>query len=334
MIERVKVTVTDYLEDNLDWEAEELARRGVDFSFLQLSHAPPAELAAATADADVVVANFAKITAEVIAGWKRCRRVIRHGTGYDNFDLDELSRRGIPLAYIPDYCIEEVAEHAIALIFACGRRICASREVLEKSAGNVQWSFEGMVPVYRLSARTIGIIGCGRIGSMVLKKIQSLGCRILVCDPYLSSERKRELGIEVHDQDHVFREADFITLHTPLNSETRHLVNADMLGLMKPTAYLVNTSRGPVVDTEVLAAALKSGKIAGAGIDVYDTDPPGRGHPLFSLPNAVLTPHSAWYSEDAAWNIRKLILLEIDRFLQGLPPRYDAVAERASAGDR
>ncbi len=328
MMSRIKVAVTDYIEDNLDWEAAELERRGLDYAFHQLSHASAAEIADATRDADVVIANFAPITTEVISSWEKCRLVIRHGTGYDNFDLAALDRRGIPLAYIPDYCVEEVAEHAIGLVFACGRRLFSSRKVLENSAGGVQWAFEGMVPVFRLSARTIGIIGCGRIGSSVLGKIKSLGCRVLVCDPYLSADRKKELGIEVHDKEAVFREADFITLHTPLNSETRHLVDEKMLGLMKPTAYLINTSRGPVVDTGALAAALRSGRIAGAGIDVYDSDPPGRDHPLFALANVVLTPHSAWYSEDAAWNIRKLILLEIDRFLEGLSPRYDAVSER------
>lgn len=323
---KIKVVVTDYIEASLDWEAGELSRRGLDFAFHQLSHAPAAELIEATRDADVVIANFAAITAEVVAGWEKCRLVIRHGTGYDNFDLVALNRANIPLCYIPDYCIEEVAEHTIALILACGRRLASGRKILEGSVVRAQWDLSGLVPIYRMSGQTLGIIGCGRIGGCVFRKLKSFGFRLLICDPYLTAERRRELGIEVVAKEKVFRESDFVTLHIPLNQETRHLVSAEMLALMKPSAYLINTSRGPVVDTEALAAALRGGTISGAGIDVYDSDPPEPCNPLISLPNVLPTPHSAWYSEDAAWNIRQLIMFEIDRFVAGLPPRHVAKA--------
>lgn len=319
---RVKVAVTDYVEANLDWEAEEFSRRGLDFSFHQLIHEAPQTLIAATRDADIVIVNYTAITAEVVAGWNRCRLVIRHGTGFNNLDTPALARAGIRACYVPDYCIDEVAEHAIALIFACGRRLQDCRTAMEDSVGKPQWALAGLVPVYRMSGRTLGIVGCGRIGSSVYRKLQSLGFRFLICDPYLTAERKKELGIEVVDKEQVFRASDFVTLHTPLNEETRHLVDASALAQMKPTAYLINTARGPVVDIQALAEALQKGVIAGAGIDVYDADPPGRENPLLGLANAVLTPHSAWYSEDSAWNVRQLIMLEVDRFLAGLPPRH------------
>ena len=160
--------------------------------------------------------------------------------------------------------------------------------------------------------------------------MKSFGFKFLICDPYLSEERKRELGIETVDLEKVLRESDFITIHTPLTPETRHIVNAQTLAMMKPTAYLVNSARGPMVDADALAEALKKGVIAGAGIDVFDVEPPPPDYPLFGLPNAVLTPHLAWYSEDAGRRIRDLIVLEIDRFVAGKPPRYVAkpVAER------
>ena len=166
-----------------------------------------------------------------------------------------------------------------------------ARHALEVSSAKGAWDFAETVPIFRMSGQTLGIIGCGRIGSRVYGKLKSFGFKFLICDPYLSEERKQELGIEVVDMETVFRNADFISIHTPLTSETRHLVNERTLAMMKPTAYLVNTSRGPMVDAEALAVALRSGKLAGAGIDVFDVEPPRPDYPLFGLPNAILTPH-------------------------------------------
>jgi len=320
----MKVVITDYIEPNLDWEAVELARRGVEFHYHQLKFAPLADIVAATRDADVVIVNMVPVTPDLIAGWERCKLVIRHGVGYDNVDVAALERVGIPVCYIPDYCVEEVAEHAIALILACARRLLTSQHVLEESSARGRWDFNPVIPIYRVLGKTLGIIGCGRIGSRVYQRLASFGFNFLICDPYLTAERKRELGIEVVNHETVFRNADFITLHTPLTSETRHMINAGTLAEMKPTTYVINTSRGPVVDAAALAEAVRNHVIAGAAIDVYDREPPPPDHPLFGLPNVILTPHLAWYAEEGGWRIRELIILEIDRFLAGLPPRFVA----------
>jgi D-3-phosphoglycerate dehydrogenase len=177
-----------------------------------------------------------------------------------------------------------------------------------------------------MAGQTLGIIGCGRIGSRVYQKLRSFGFKFLISDPYLSGDRKRELSIETVDKETVFRGSDFVTIHTPLTPETRRIANAETLAMMRRSAYLVNTARGPMVDCDALADALRRGVIAGAAIDVYDREPPAPDHPLFSAPNAILTPHLAWYSEDAAWRIRELILLEIERCVTGQPPRFVAKA--------
>jgi len=320
----VKIVVTDFIEPDLQWEAKELAGRGVEFQTHQLKFAPSTDVIAATRDADLVIVNMVPITTEVISQWEKCRLVIRHGVGYDNVDVKALRKAGIPLCYVPDYCAEEVAEQAIALLFACGRKLVASRRVLDCSSARGSWDFADVVPMFLMAGQTLGIIGCGRIGSLVYHKLKSFGFKFLICDPYLSGEQKRELGIEVVNQETVFRNADYVTIHTPLTAETRHLVNARTLGMMKPTAYLVNTARGPMVDVEALAEALRNGVIAGAGIDVYEVEPPRPDFPLFGLPNVVLTPHLSWYSENSGRRIRELILVEIDRFLAGQPPRYVA----------
>lgn len=323
----MKVVVTDYIEPDLDWEAKELAKRGIEFACHQLKFTSPSKVIEATRDADIVVVNMVPVTEEIVAGWERCKLLIRHGVGYDNVELEALGRAGIPCCYIPDYCTEDVAEQAIALLLACGRRLETSRKVLDESSARGQWDFADVIPVFRMAGRTVGILGCGRIGSRVYQKLKSFGFQFLICDPYLAEERKRELGIEVVDKETMFRASDFITVHTPLTHETRRIVNAETLAMMKPTAYLVNTARGPMVDAAALAEALGNGVIAGAGIDVYDTEPPPPDHPLFGAPNLILTPHLAWYSEDAAWRIRELILLEIDRFVAGQAPRYVAAPE-------
>ena len=332
MSTRPKVVVTDYIEPDLNWEAAEMAKRGVDFEALQLKFRPEDEVIAAVRDADVIVVNMVKFTPRVIDALTKCKRIIRHGAGYDNVDVAACTARGIPLAYCPDYCADEVAEQAIALIFACARQVPQSRKVLDDSMARGKWDFTPIAKCYRVAGRTLGIIGCGRIGSRVLAKLRHFGFgTILVCDPYLAQARLRELDITPVAHERVFREADFITIHTPLNDETRHMVNRRTLALMKPTAYLVNTSRGPMVDHEALAEALREHRIAGAGIDVYDTEPPEMTYPLKDLENAILTPHLSWYSEDAAWKIRVDIVEDIDRALDGRPPRW-CVNEDALAG--
>lgn len=321
MADRLKVVVTDYIEADLDWEAGELAGRGIDFACHQLKVADEAEVLEKTRHADVVVVNMVKITRSLIAGWGKCKLVIRHGAGYDNVDVVALTERGIVLEYIPDYCADEVAEQAIALMFACARKIVWSRKVLDDSVARGEWDFADIIPMYRIAGATIGIVGCGRIGGLVYEKLRSFGVKFLICDPYLSAKRRQKLGIEVHDLKTVCGASDFVTVHTPLNDETRKMFNAETIGWMKPSAFLVNTSRGGMVDHDALGAALKSGQIAGAGIDVYETEPPGRDFPLLGLDNVVLTPHLSWYSKDAEQSIREKILQDIFMYVEGTGPR-------------
>ena len=323
MSRKPKVVVTDFIEPDMDWESEEMRTRGVDFAPLQLKFRSEDEVIAAVKDADVVVVNMVPITARVVDSLQNCKRIIRHGAGYDNVDVAACTAKGIPVAYCPDYCMDEVAEQAIGLIFACARQIPQSRKVLDDSIARGQWDFAPIAKCYRMAGKKLGIIGCGRIGSCFLEKVRHFGFEeILVCDPYLSDQRLAELGISTVSREKVFSESDYITLHTPLTDETRHMVNRETLALMKPTAYLVNTSRGPMVDHEALAEALREKKIGGAGIDVYDTEPPTDTYPLLELENAILTPHLSWYSEDAGWKIRKDIVEDIDRGLAGKPPRW------------
>lgn len=311
---RFKVVVTDYIEADLNWEAKELESNGIAFEIHQLKFKPEEEILEKIADADVIVVNMVKMTESLISKLKKCKLIIRHGIGYDNVDVAACTKYGIQFAYQPDYCKEDVAEHAIALIFACARRIVRSRRTLEESSKNGQWDFTGLFPIYRLDGKTLGILGTGRIGSRVYRKLRTFGFRIIACDPYLKEHRKKDLedqGLVFVDKETLFRESDYITVHTPLQDETRHIVNEKTLSLMKPTAYIVNTSRGPMVDSKALADAVRNKVIAGAAIDVFDKEPPDVDFELFDLENVILTPHTGWASEESGWEIRKSILDDI-----------------------
>jgi D-3-phosphoglycerate dehydrogenase len=318
----VKVVVTDYIEDNLNWEAEELASKGIDFECFQLKFKSEQEVLEKVIDADVIVVNMVKFTESLISELKNCKLIIRHGIGYDNIDVSACTKYGIQFAYQPDYCKVDVAEHAIALIFACGRKVLWSRKTLDLSSQNGQWDFSSLFPIYRMEGKTLGILGLGRIGSRVYHKLKSFGFRIIGCDPYLSEKRRSQLNeVEWVDKDTIFRQSDFLTIHTPLNEETHHIVNARTLSMMKPTAYVINTSRGGMVDSSALAQALKENKIAGAAIDVYDVEPPKPDFELFVLDDVILTPHIGWASEEAGWEIRRSILDDILALAEGKDAR-------------
>ncbi len=314
---QIKVVVTDYIHDNQDWEAEELKKKGIHFEAYQLKFQPEEKVLEKIIDADIIVVNMVPMTDSILSKLKNCRLIIRHGIGYDNVDVNACTRYGIQFAFQPDYCKEDVAEHAIALVFACARKVVSSRKILDKSSQAGQWDFSGLFPMYRLHGKTLGIIGVGRIGSRVYRKLKHFGFRILGCDPYLSEEQIKELGIDIVPRDQVLRESDYITVHTPLTEETFHLINKEALAKMKPTAYLVNTSRGPMVDVNDLAEAIANKTIAGAAIDVYDKEPPSPDYPLFGFENVILTPHIAWASVEAGWEIRKSILNDIISSAEG-----------------
>jgi D-3-phosphoglycerate dehydrogenase len=323
MSSEFKVVVTDYIEKDLNWEAGKLEEKGIVFEAHQLKFKPQEQVLEKVKDADVIVVNMVKLPGSLINKLEKCKLIIRHGVGYDNVDVNACSENGIQFAYQPDYCKEDVAEHAIALMFACARKVYWSRKTLDQSSENGEWDFSGLFPIYRMKDKTLGILGVGRIGSRVYHKLKSFGFRIIGCDPYLSEKRKSRMEkIEWVDTETIFRESDLLTIHTPLKDETHHIVNKQSLSLMKPSAYLVNTSRGGMIDDDALYDALKKNKIAGAGIDVYDIEPPKPDFKLFELDNIVLTPHISWASEEAGWEIRESILNDVISAWEGKDARF------------
>jgi D-3-phosphoglycerate dehydrogenase / 2-oxoglutarate reductase len=317
-----RIVVTDYIEPDLEWERAQLAPLGVTFEAYQLKFAPHEDLIARIGDADVLVVNMVKIGRDVIQDLRSCKLIIRHGVGYDNVDVPAATEHGIRVCYVPDYCREEVAEQAMMLLLVCRRKFMKQEESLEVSVKKGQWDFSSVLPIRRFSGTKAGIVGCGRIGSLVIGMLRGFGIEVMVHDPYLSERRQADLGIRCMPLEEVLHEADMVTIHPALTHETKYMIGERELRMMKPTAILVNTARGAIVNAEALARACKEGWIAGAGIDVFEKEPPEDSFVLRGIPNIILTPHLAWYSEDAGVSIREKIMEDIHRFLEGRPPRF------------
>ncbi len=318
----MKIVVTDYIEPDLHWEKEQVAALGGVLESYQMKSASAAKLADTLSGADVAIVNMAKIDRVVLDGMKKCKLIIRHGVGYENIDIAAATERGIQICYVPDYCADEVAEQAIMLLLATYRKFGKQIESMSSSIRKGEWDFSGMGGVKRVRGKKGGLIGCGRIGSRVLTVMRSLGLEVLVSDPYLTKQQQEELGIKTVPLEKVVSEADLISLHCSLDDSTRHLIGERELSLMKKDAVLVNTARGPLIDARALAKACRMGRIAGAGIDVFESEPPKQNFDLIGLDNVILTPHLSWFSEDAAWEIRKKIIEDVERYVKGEPPRF------------
>ncbi len=315
-----KIIVTDYLEDNLDWERDKFKEIGYELEAFQLKHATQKELIEAIKDADILIVNMAKIDKNVIDSLKKCKLIVRHGIGYDNVDVEYATKKGIFVANIPDYCVDEVAEQAVMLLMASARRLLQQIESLNFSVEKGSWDFSKVGRIYSVRGKTIGIVGFGRIGSRVYEMLQSFDLNFIVSDPYLSDEKKKKYGIEHTPLEELLKNSDFITVHAALTKDTYHLLNRENLKLLKESAIIVNTARGGLIDNEALCELLNNGKIHYAALDVYEGEPPKRDNIIFRTKNLLLTPHLSWSSEKSEWNIRYKIVETIEKFVKGELP--------------
>lgn len=272
-----------------------------------------ATLAGLAEDADAIMTCFAQVTRSVIERAPKLRVISRYGVGVDNIDVATASARGIPVTNVPDYCVDEVAEHALALLLACWRNIIR----LDRAVQSGRWTLGAAGSMHRLAGRTLGIVGFGRIGQRLWEKVLGLGLKVLVYDPYVDADLVRGAGATPVDLDTLLRTADLVSLHSPLVPETRDLIGAEALAKMKPTAVLVNAARGGLVDEAALAEALRAGRIAAAGLDVLPSEPPGQDDPLIGLENVVLTPHAAFFSEESLAELQERAARNVVAILSG-----------------
>lgn len=301
--------------DDSQIERELLKAIGANLVPVKSLDAPEDRAHIRTADALIVTTH--RVSADLIGSMERCKIISRSGTGLDAIDIPAATTHGVWVAYVPDYSVDEVSSHAIAFLLSHARGI----PWLAESTRNGTWTHQVAAPRKRLRGQTLGLLGFGRIGQTVATKARGLGLDVIVHDPYLDPHVIANGGARPVDRDTLLRESDYLSLHVPLNEANTRFLNADALALMKPTAFVINTARGGLVDEEALLNAVQSGQIAGAGLDVLTIEPPPADHPLLHEPRILITPHSGWYSEDAAHDVRVRATEEVVRVLRGERPR-------------
>ena len=274
----------------------------------------------------LIVFHEVQIGADQLKQLRRCKAIVRCGVGYDNVDGAAAAEVGIPLCIVPDYGVDEVADHAIGLMLAVVRKLAFMDRLLKVQ--QEPWGHEPLGSVYRLTGRTLGIVGLGRIGTATALRAKAFGMRVVFYDPYVPDGKDKSIGVtRLEGLTELLGQSDVVSLHCYLSPETYHIIGPKQLAAMNPRAYLVNTARGAVVDTEALYPALTAGQIAGAALDVLEQEPPDMSHPLLAawqkgtLPNLLITAHTAFYSDQGYVEMRTKAAQEVRRVLEGKPPR-------------
>lgn len=310
-----KVLITDHVWPNTDPERKVLEAAGAEVLI-----APDGEestLIELSKDVDAIMTCFAQVTENVVRAAKKCVVIGRFGVGTDNIAVDTATELGIAVTYVPDYCIDEVSDHVIAMLNTWNRKI----SIFDQSVKRDGWGHLGLtMRIMRLRGKTIGIVGFGRIGQAVAKKAAAFGMTVIAHDPVISETTAKEHGAQLVDLQELLTLSDFVTLHAPLIPSTHHMIGESELNLMKKEAFLINAARGPLIDENALYKALKNGDIAGAGLDVMEDNVPARNHPLLQLNNIIITPHTAFFSQESTLELEQRAATEVVNVYQGLMP--------------
>jgi D-3-phosphoglycerate dehydrogenase len=284
------------------------------------------EIVDAAREADFVLTFNRTFNRKVVARLERCRMIYNIGTGYETIDLDAATEHGICVSYPDAYCSEEVAEHAMALILACARKLVR----LDRAVRKGKWEsyekreirFNILPPLFPVSGQALGIIGLGRIGRKLVPKAKGFDMRVLAYDPYIPAGVFKECGVEAVELDYLIENSDFVSLHAAFTPDARHMLGAEQFKRMKSTAYVINCARGEFIDEEALYEAVTDGAIAGAALDVVQAESMPPDHPLLKLENVIITPHTAYYSEEALDRLRRRPFEEIARMVNGEWPQW------------
>ena len=310
-----KVLVTDYVWPSVEPERAVLAQ--VDAELVVAPHGDEATLVELARDVEGILTCFAKVTENVVRAAEKCVVIGRYGVGVDNIDVDTATELGIAVTYVPDYCVDEVSDHVMSLLLAWNRRIV----LFDTSTKSRGWGSEGLgMRIMRLRGKTMGVVGFGRIGRSVCSKARAFGLEVLTSDPFVSAESAAEAGAEMVELPELLRRSDFVTLHSPLIPETEGMIGKAELESMKPESFLINAARGQLIDEDALYDALTTGGIAGVGLDVLVDVAPPQDHRLIQLDNVIITPHTAFFSQEAVLELEERAAREVVNVFQGRMP--------------
>ena len=317
---RTLIAVTDSPFPSLDPAKAALARVDPE---LRMAKSPSADdILAVARDADAVLVTYAKLPGDLLRELKRCKVIGRFGLGVDNIDIPAAGALGITVTYVPDYCMQEVSDHAMALLLSLVRKVPLSNKLVQSG----RWEVPPVVPIHRLSGRVLGLVGFGNIPRTLAPKAKAFGLRVVTHDPYVSADVLGKAGVESVGFDELLAMSDFVSIHAPLLPATRGLFNAEVFRKIKKGALLINTARGPLVDETALIAALDSGYLGGAALDVVTTEPLAQDSKLLGRDNVILTPHTAFYSVEALDELQTKCATDVARVLSGEQPVYPVKA--------
>lgn len=317
-----KVVITDYEYADVEKERKIITDAGFYFEALQCKNEQ--EVIDACRHADAVIVQYCTISRKVIEAMQHCKMVIKYGIGVNNIDSEAATEKGIYVCNVPDYGVDEVSNHAIAMLLALSKKLL----VITKSMRKGEWGYASIVPLHRMEGSTLGLVGLGRIPTLVAKKMANFGLKILAFDPYMNEQEAKRRGVQLVDFHTLCRESDYISIHCPLTEDTHHIFNKETFREMKPNALLLNTARGPVICEQDLIEALEQGEIAGAGLDVYEDEPLDINSKLLNMEQVICTPHCAWYTEDAVSAVQSKAAEEVVNVLSGNKP-WNATNQKA-----
>jgi D-3-phosphoglycerate dehydrogenase len=318
---RFLIAVADSPFPSLDPAKKALSR--LDFELHVAKSGTAEDILAVAKDADALITTYAKITGEIIKQLTKCKAIGRFGLGVDNIDLVAAKDKGIPVNYVPDYCIHEVSDHAVAMLLALIRKIPLSNKLVQGG----RWEMPAVVPITRITGTTLGLVGFGNIPRLVAPKAQAFGMKVIAYDPYVKPEVFKAADVEGVDLDTLLKRSDYFSVHAPLMDATRGLINAAALAKTKKGVYIVNTARGPLIDEAALVAALDSGQVGGAALDVVTVEPLPKDSKLVGRDNVILTPHTGFYSVEALAELQTKCASDIARILSGEKAVYPIEAK-------
>ncbi|MEW5784751.1 MAG: C-terminal binding protein [Bacillota bacterium] len=309
-----RVAVTDHVFTDLEIERDAL--RAIGATLDEYSCSSVEEIIDQVKDADALLNCYAIVSEKAIVSLEKCKIIARYGIGIDTIALEAARKRNIYVTNVPDYCVDEVSDHAFALLLASARKLIPLNATVQSG----EWTFHNQRPMFRLRGQTLGFMGFGKIARLLKEKAAPFGFTFVAYDPFLSASM--DPSVELVDLPELFKRSDFLSLHTPLTSETRGMVDRSLFALMKPTAVIVNTARGPVINEADLVQALREKQIGGAALDVLQAEAISKDHPLLGLENVIITPHTAFYSEEATVEQRTKAVQQIIKALRNERPNY------------
>jgi len=305
------IAVTDSVFPSLDPAKAALARLNPTLRMSKSSNAD--DILSVAKDADAILVTYAKLTRDILLQLTKCKAIGRFGLGVDNIDLPTAKEKGIAVNYVPDYCIREVSDHAMALLLALIRKVPLANRLVQ--AG--RWEMPAVVPIRRLEGTVLGLVGFGHIPRLVVPKAQAFGMKVIAYDPFVKPEQFKALNVEGVDFDTLLKNSDYISVHAPLLPATRGMLNADAFAKVKKGVYIVNTARGPLIDEAALIAALDAKQVGGAALDVVTTEPLAKDSPLLNRDNVIVTPHTGFYSVEALEELQTKCAADVARVLSG-----------------